>query len=162
MIQLFLVFTFKYCIEYCHIYAKRSFSCEFVVTLTNNSDGSQTHLDALTTITNAGSLVNPAKTIVMDLVTTVSGTLTINGVVGVSLAALTTQGAPISASAATDFSAPNLTPGATITTKASSTISVASVVTSTHFTASPTMEGLITSKQSTTLNLSVFPSLKAD
>lgn len=131
-----------------------------VVTLTNNSDGSQTHLDALTTITNAGSLVNPAKTIVMDAVTTVSGTLTINGVVGVSLAALTTQGAPISASAATDFSAPNLTPGATITTKASSTISVASVVTSTHFTASPTMEGLITSKQSTTLNLSVFPSLK--
>ncbi len=131
-----------------------------VVTLTNNHDGSQTHLDALTTITNAGSLVNPAKTIAMGALTTVSGTLTINGVTAVDMPVLTTQGAMISASAATAFTAPSLTPGATIATKASATISIASVVNPAHFTASPTIEGLVTSAQSTTLDLGVFPSLK--
>ena len=131
-----------------------------VVTLTNNNDGSQTHLDALTTVTNAGSLVNPAKTIAMGAVTTVSGSLKIDGVTAVDMPVLSRNTAPISASAATAFTAPSLTPGASITTKASATISIASLVTSTHFTASPTIQGLVTAKQSTTINLSAFPALK--
>jgi prefoldin subunit 5 len=133
------------------------------VTLTNNNDGSQTHLDALTTVTTAGSLVNPAKTIAMGAVTTVSGSLKIDGVTAVDMPVLSRNAGlgAISASAATAFTAPSLTPGASITTKASATISIASLVTSTHFTASPTIQGLVTSKQSTTINLSAFPALKS-
>jgi len=134
-------------------------SISAVVTLTNNSDGSQTHLDALTTIASGGSLVNPAKTIAMGAVTTVSGTLSIDNVTSVDMPVLATQGGAISAAAATTFSAPSLTPAASLTTQASATISVNSVANAAFFTASPTMNGLTTAGQSTTLDLSVFPGL---
>ena len=53
-------------------------SISAAVTLTNSGTGSEGHFGALKTIATGGSLVNPAKTIAMGAVTTVSGTLTIS------------------------------------------------------------------------------------
>ena len=60
--------------------------------LTNSGTGSEGHFGALKTIATGGSLVNPAKTIAMGAITTVSGTLTVNGPGSVEFPDLATQG----------------------------------------------------------------------
>jgi formylmethanofuran dehydrogenase subunit C len=135
-------------------------SISSVVTLTNDGVGSQGHFDALTTIANnGGRLTNPAETIAMSALTTVSGTLVIDGTANAIFPVLATQGGPISASLATVFTADNLADGASITTSSTAAISVKSVISAANYTASPTITSLATSAQSSTLDLGLFPGL---
>jgi prefoldin subunit 5/uncharacterized Zn-binding protein involved in type VI secretion len=129
------------------------------VTLSNSGTDSEGHFGALKTIATLGGLVNPAKAIAMGAVTTVSGTLTINGTPAVDMPDLATQGGPISATAATLFTAPKLVDAASITTSTTAEISVKSVNSAANYTQSPTISGLTAAGQTTSLTLSAFPGL---
>ena len=142
------------------VFANSVPSISAAVTLTNSGTGSEGHFGALKTIATGGSLVNPAKTIAMGAVTTVSGTLTINGVSAVDMPDLATQGGAISASSAATFTAPKLVDAASITTSTTAVISVKSVASPVNYTASGTITGLTTAGQTTSLTLSSFPALK--
>ena len=135
-------------------------SISAVVTLTNSGTDSQGHFTALKTIATGGSLVNNAKTINMPAVTTVSGTLDVNGPASVEFPDLATQGGKISARNASVFLAPKLIDNATITTSTTAKITLKSVSSTLNFTASTTIEGLTTMAQATSLDLGLLPALK--
>lgn len=130
------------------------------LTLNNSGTGSEGHFPALTTIGPLVNLTNPAKTIDMSALTTVSGTLTINGVTTADLPVLANQGGAISASAATTFNAPALIDAASITTSDTAAISVKSVANAVNYTASATITQLTTAGQATSLALNAFPALQ--
>ena len=80
----------------------------------------------------------------MGAVTTVSGTLTVNGPSTVEFPDLATQGGAISASNASVFTAGKLIDGASITTSTTAAITLKSVATPANYTASATIERLTT------------------
>ena len=141
------------------IFANSIPSITATLTFNNSGDGSEGHLGALTTVGPNVTLTNPAKTIAMAAVTTVSGTLNVNGVATADFPVLANQGGPISASAATTFSAPSLIDAASITTSTTAEISVKSVATPANYTTSATITGLTAAAQASSLDLSVFPKL---
>jgi len=132
-----------------------------VVTITGaNGAGSEGHFSELTTIATGGSLVNPAKAVDFSALTTVSGTLTANGITAATFDALTVQGGAITTSSAMSFSAPLLKSGAIITTVSTATIELKDLAATTHVL-SGTIEGLTVAGQTTSLTLEDFPALKA-
>jgi prefoldin subunit 5 len=142
------------------VFANSLPSISGVVTLTNSGDGSEGHFGALKTIATGGSLVNPAKTIAMSAITTVSGTLTANGPSSIDFPELATQGGAISVSNAATFLAPKLIDNASITTSSTAAITLKSVSSTVNLTASPTIEGLTVTAQATSLDLGLLPGLK--
>ena len=135
-------------------------SISAVVTVTNSGSGSEGHFGALKTIATGGSLVNPAKTIAMSAITTVSGTLKVNGPAEVDFPELATQGGAISASNAGVFKAPKLIDNASITTSATAKITLKSVSSTVNLNASPTITELTTMAQAKSLDLGLLPGLK--
>ena len=143
------------------VFANSVPSISAVVTVTNSGDGSEGHFAALKTIATGGSLVNPAKTIAMGAVATVSGTLTVNGPSTVDFPELATQGGAISASNASVFLAPKLVDNASITTSTTAAITLKSVSSTTNLTASPTITALTATAQAKSLDLGLLPGLKS-
>jgi prefoldin subunit 5 len=142
------------------VFANSVPSISAVVTITNSAAGSEGHFTALKTIATGGSLVNPAETIAMGAITTVSGTLTIDGPSAVDFPELATQGGFISAANAGTFLAPKLVDAASITTSTTAAVTVKSVADPNNYTTSGTITGLTTVGQTTSLTLSSFPALK--
>jgi prefoldin subunit 5 len=142
------------------VFANSVPSISAVVTITNSAAGSEGHFTALKTIATGGSLVNPAETIAMGAITTVSGTLTIDGPGAVDFPELATQGGFISAANAGTFLAPKLVDAASITTSTTAAVTVKSVADPNNYTTSGTITGLTTAGQTTSLTLSSFPALK--
>ena len=97
----------------------------------------------------------------MGAITTVSGTLSVNGPASIEFPDLATQGGAISASNASTFIAGKLIDGASITTSTTAAITLKSVATPANITASATIESLTTLAQATSLTLGVFPKLKS-
>ena len=96
----------------------------------------------------------------MGAITTVSGTLTVNGPASIEFPDLATQGGFIAAGNAATFSAPKLIDNASISTSSTAAITLKSVSSTVNFTASATMEGLTTIAQATSLDLGLLPKLK--
>ena len=142
------------------VFANSVPSISAVVTLTNAITGSEAHFAGLKTIATGGALTANAKTIAMGAITTVSGTLTINGPGSVEFPDLATQGGAISAANASVFTAGKLVDGASITTSTTAAITLKSVATPANITASATIESLTTLAQATSLTLE-FSKLKS-
>ena len=130
-----------------------------VVTITGASGaGSQGHFEGLTSI-DAATFTNPAQTINMPLLATVTGTLVVAGARDVALPELSKADA-ITASAAYSFAANKLVTSAAISTHSTATVSVKSVADTAHFTASPTIEGLTATAQASSIDLGTMAGLK--
>ena len=127
-----------------------------VVTVTACEQG---HFEDLTAI-NGATFTNPAKVINMPNLATVTGTLVVNAAREVDLPGLTKADA-INASGAYDFSADALVTSAAISTHSTATVSVKSVASTAHFTASPTITGLTAVAQAASIDLGTLPGLKS-
>ena len=151
------------------------------LTLTNSAAGSEGHFAKLATIKTGATLVNPAKTVDLSSLATVSGTLTIAGatapaldkvaVIGTALNAnaatslslplLASQAGTISATAATSFSAPKLKTNGSITTSTTASIEVLDLADYNDLLQNATITSLTALGQTVSLTLDNMPELTA-